>query len=293
MRFRIPFTFAPLDKLKKRSTVFKRYVGYKSKSKLGEYLTNADVPITREEYLSICVGGGVVSLLISFIFVSTILVVLNIQRALIIALGLSLFFSAFLFFIRVSYPKIYHNRKQKEIEKNLIPALEDMLVQLYSGVPLFTILVNISSSDYGELSQQFKRAVRQINAGLPQVEVLEDMGKRNPSEFFRRALWQISNGMRVGSDLTIVIEDTVKSLGEEQFIQIQDYGNKLNPVIMFYMLGAVILPALAITFLTIISSLVNLSSFLTKALFIVLFVIVLTLQIIFLGVIKSVRPSLL
>jgi len=218
---------------------------------------------------------------------------MQVERALVLALGFAFLFGGFVFFSRLIYPKVYNNRKQRNIERNLIPALQDMLVQLYSGVPLFTIMINISLADYEELSEQFKKAVKGINAGRPQIEVLEELGKDNPSEFFKKALWQISNGMRAGSDISIVIQDTVKSLSEEQYIQIQEYGNKLNPAIMFYMLSSVILPALAITFLTIISSIVGLSEALTQMIFLGMFVGVVVIQILFLGVIKSVRPSLL
>jgi len=191
------------------------------------------------------------------------------------------------------YPKLYSTRKQKELEKNLLSALDDMLVQLNSGVPLFDILVNISDSDYGVLSEEFKRIVKKINAGVPQATVLEMAGEANPSVFFRRTLWQISNGMRAGSDISIIVKDSIRSLNEEQLIQIQTYGNKLNPMIMFYMLVSVILPALSITFLIVISSLVNLGSSTTIRLFIGLFFGVMFMQIVFLGMIKSVRPSLL
>jgi len=123
--------------------------------------------------------------------------------------------------------------------------------------------------------------------------VVEEIGDKNPSIYFRRALWQISNGMRAGSDISIVIKDTIKSLNEEQLIQIQNYGNKLNPMIMFYMLSSVILPALAITFLTVITSLVNVSSQTAQLFFFMLFIFVMFIQVMFLGVIKSIRPSLL
>ena len=82
-------------------------------------------------------------------------------------------------------------------------------------------------------------------------------------------------------------------MNEEQLIQIQNYGNKLNPSIMFYMLSTIILPALAITFLTIISSMINLNKFTTMGMFAGLFVFVVVMQVMFLGVIKSIRPSLL
>jgi len=209
------------------------------------------------------------------------------------ALLISLAFSGLLFFSQLIYPRIYLTRRQKNIEKNLIPALQDVLVQLTSGVPLFSVLINISSADYGELSLEFKKAVKRINAGEAEQEVLEELSKTNPSVFFKRALWQISSGMQAGSDMTLVVRDSIKSLNEEQIIQIQNYGNKLNPLIVFYMLIAIIIPALSIVFLTIISSIIGLPKNTVTLIFMVMFVFVMLIQIMFLGIIRSKRPSLL
>jgi len=293
MKFKIPFMIGSTDKLKKRSVYFKKYIKYKKDSNLKKYLEISDSGVTREEYLAICIKGFLISLVSIFVFFSTIFVVIGISNAIVISLFLSILFSFFLTFSRLAYPKIYSTRREKEIEKNLIPALEDILVQLNSGIPLFNILINISSSDYSELSVEFKKIVRRINAGFPQAEVLELIGEKNTSPFFRRALWQISNGMKAGGDITIIIKDSIHVLEEEQLIQIQNYGNKLNPMIMFYMLISVIVPALSITFLTVISSIVNLTKSTTTVLFMVLFVFVVLVQIMFLGIIKSIRPSLL
>ncbi|MEK6854896.1 MAG: type II secretion system F family protein [Nanoarchaeota archaeon] len=293
MKFRIPLTFSSVDKLKQRSAFFKKYIKPKKSSKLQSILNNIDVELTREEYLSICLQGSVMAFAISLILSSTVLVLLKISSAFLLSLAVSLAFSIFIFLIRRIYPKVYDSRKQKDIESNLIPALQDMLVQLNSGILLFSILVNISSSGYGELSEEFKKIVRKINSGRPQVDVLEETGEINSSLFFRRTLWQISNGMRAGSDISIVLADSIKSLNEEQFIQIQNYGNKLNPTIVFYMLISVIVPALSITFLTIISSLVNLPEAITTGMFLGLFFFVMLVQVMFLGVMRSIRPSLI
>lgn len=293
MRFKIPFTFAPLDKLKKRSEFFKKFVKPKNNSSLQKYLRNSNIDVSREEYLAICMRGFFVSLVLLFVISSTILVLLRIGNALIFSLGLALLFSFFILFSRLVYPKIYDSRREREVDQNLIPALQDILVQLNSGIPLFSILINISSSDYGALSEEFQKIVKKINAGFSQIDVLEEAGEKNSSQFFRRALWQISNGMRAGGDIAIVIEESIRTLSEEQLIQIQVYGNKLNPTIMFYMLISVIIPALSITFLTIISSLVGLPQITTTLLFLGLFVFVVIIQIMFLGLIKSIRPSLL
>jgi hypothetical protein len=99
--------------------------------------------------------------------------------------------------------------------------------------------------------------------------------------------------MRAGSDMAMVIKDGVDNLAKEQAIQIQAYGSKLNPLIMFYMLLTVIIPALGITFFTIIASMLGLSGNLVKLIFIGIFFFVMIMQILFLGMIRTRRPSLL
>lgn len=293
MGFRIPFTISSIDKLRKRSAIFKKWIKYKKESQLKFYLENADLPLSREEYLAICIRGFVFTTAIFFVLLTTVFYIAGFGVALALSGGISILIGGFVYLSQSNFPKLYSNRRQKKIERNLISALQDILVQLNSGVPLFSILINISSSDYGVLSEEFKKIVKKINAGRPQIDVLEEVGERNPSIYFRRTLWQMSNGMRAGSDLSIVIKDSIRSLEEEQLIQIQNYGNKLNPMIMFYMLVAVILPALAVTFLTILSSMINLPPDLTMMMFGGLFAFDAFVQIMFLGVIRSLRPSLL
>ena len=293
MKFRIPLTISSIDKLRKRYRFFKFPKKYKKPSKLQQYLSKIDLEITESEYLSICYGSSVFSFIIFYALSSTILVLTKVSLPFLYSAGIALVFAFFVMFSQMIYPKVFDSRRVKDIERNLIPALQDVLVQLNSGIPLFNILINIASSDYGPLSDEFKRAVKKINSGFPQIEVLEELSERNSSNFFKRTLWQISNGMRAGSDISIVIEESIKTLTEEQLLQIQNYGNKLNPLIMFYMVISVIIPALSIAFLTIISSMAGLPESLTTMLFISVFVFVMIVQIMFLGIIRSTRPSLL
>ncbi len=293
MKFHIPFTIANLDRLRKRHKFFKSLIKHKKKSNLQYNLDNCDTQITREEYLNVVLTSFSLFFIVLTVILTTLLALLSVKLFFVWGPLIALLFALFVFYSQLVYPKIYSVRKQRDIERNLIAACEDMLVQLNSGIPLFSILVNISSSNYGALSNEFKKAVRRINAGLPEEEVLEELGEQNSSIFFRRTLWQISNGMKAGSDISIVIKDGIKSLEEEQIIQIQNYGNKLNPLIMFYMLISIIMPALAITFLTVIASLINLSKFTAILLYLGLFVFVILVQIMFLGIIKSSRPTLI
>jgi len=291
MKFKIPFNPSSLDKSIKKSKGITKFIKYKSDSKLGDYLENAGIDITREQYLGVCIRN----LIFSFIFVSmffvTVLFFFNINPF--FGFLIALLFSGFIFFSQMIYPRVFSKKREKDIEKNLMSALQDMLVQLNSGIPLFTLMVNISTTNYGELSIEFQKAVRKINTGIHEIDVLDELGKKNTSVFFKRVLWQISNGLRAGSDMSIVIKDSITVLGDEQMIQIQNYGNKLNPLVVFYMLMSVIIPALSVTFLTIISSMISLSENMIIMIFVSLFLFVVLIQIMFLGVIKSSRPGLL
>jgi pilus assembly protein TadC len=292
MTFHIPLTIASLNRLKIKSKKYVKIFKVKRESKLKEYLIKAEVDISREQYLGIVARTAVIFSIATYIFLSTIIYLARQGNPFLVPLIPAIAVGVFTSFSQINYPKVISERQQKGIERNLLPAMEDMLVQLSSGVPLFTILVNLSSSGYGELSLEFKKAVKKINAGFPQIEVIEELGKKNSSLLFRKALWQISNGMKAGSNITEVVKDIIHSLNEEQYLQLQTYGNKLNPLIMFYMLISIILPALAITFLTIISSVVNLEQAVTIGMFIGLYVISVLIQIMFLGAIRTSKPSL-
>jgi flagellar protein FlaJ len=257
------------------------------------YLENANVDMTREEYLAIVLRGTIFAFFISLVSLTTIFFILSLSNPFLLGFVFCLLITFGVFAMQAGYPALYDSRKQRNIEKNLVSALNDIYVQLNSGIPLFSILVNISNSDYGELSVEFKKAIKKINAGVPEIQVLEEMGEKNASPYFRRALWQLSNGMRAGSDISIIIKESIKSLNEEQSIQIQKYGSRLNPLIMFYMLSSVIVPALSITFLTVISSVIGLPPAQTKLTFYGLFLAVVVFQVMFIGMIKSIRPSLL
>jgi len=293
MKFKIPFTSSSIEKLKSRSRPFSSRFQHKKDSILETYLRWVDVNLTREEYLGITLRSFVNLFLILFIIFNVILLVIGVGFFYLIAAGFAALFAGFVSFGQLAYPRVFVSKKEKDIEKNLIFVLEDVLIQLNSGIPLFDILTNISNSNYGELSVEFKKAIKRIGSGKPEAEVLAELSANSHSVFFKRTLWQISNALNAGSDMSAIIRENISTLNEEQMIQIQNYGNKLNPLIMMYMLISVIVPALSVSFMTVIASMIGLEENLTMGLFFGLFTMVFFFQIMFLGMIKSKRPSLL
>ena len=173
------------------------------------------------------------------------------------------------------------------LEADLLNSLQHMLVEIKSGVPLFNSMVSISD-DYGEVSEEFRKVVKEINAGKSEIKALEEASRRNPSLYFRRTLWQLTNSIKAGSDIGDTLEAIVHNLTQEQIIEIRKYGQELSPYTLIYMLIAVIMPTLGITFLIILSSFAGIE--IPKLTFPVIIIGLAIFQYFFMGIIKTKRP---
>jgi len=196
-------------------------------------------------------------------------------------------FSTFIFFYLIQYPNLVAARRMRVLESDLLSALQHMLIEIKSGVPLFNSMISISV-DYGEISEEFKKMVKEINAGKSEMAALEESSRRNPSLYFRRTLWQLTNSIKAGSDIGNALEAIVHNLTQEQIIAIRKYGQELSPYTLIYMLIAIIMPTLGITFLIILSSFAGLE--IPKLIFPLIIIALAVFQYFFMGVIKTKRP---
>jgi len=171
----------------------------------------------------------------------------------------------------------------------LLDSLEHILIEIKSGVPLFNAMIGVTEG-YGEVSDEFRIVVKEINAGIPEIKALEKASLRNPSLYFRRSLWQITNAMKAGSDVASALEAIVNNLTQEQIIAIRRYGQELSPFTLMYMLIAVIMPTLGITFLIILSSFAGLK--IPDFLFPLILLVLTIFQYFYMGIIKTKRPAL-
>lgn len=292
---KLPFTFLPTRAIYKASRPF---LSAARKTLpmfpfLGMDLRQAGYKESSDRYMAMCMFASLMFFIFSGVFMLIILLAAKVENPLPVSALISLIFSFFVFIQQILYPKMLLRKRVRAIERNLMPALQNILIQLNSGVPVFNILVNISAGNYGDLSGEFEKAVKEINAGMSQIEALEQMGSNNPSMLFRRAIWQLANGMKAGADMGAVMGEIINALNEQQVIQIQNYGAQLSPLAMFYMLMAVIVPSLSVTFIIVIASFISLAPEMVKMIFWGLLAIVIFMQMMFLGIIKSRRPNLL
>lgn len=250
-------------------------------------LIQAQVDMTPRRYASV----AFVSATVNFIFIALIVILAGFatRRELVllgIFAGLVVLFASF--FTILFYPGVIARRRTRDLEANLIPAMRQLLINIKSGVPLFQAMTSVSTG-YGPVSREFAKMVEQMNAGVAQTDALNEASKRNPSFRFRRVLWQISNALKVGSDVGNAIEEMINELTKERVAEIQRYGQELNPWVMIYMVMAVVLPSLGITMMIIIMSFMNVLIPITV--FPAVFIFLAVFQLFFISFVKSRRPQ--
>ncbi len=189
----------------------------------------------------------------------------------------------------IAFPKITVAKKSRALEAELIPATRQLMIELKSGVPLFNAMASVSS-DYGEVSREFQKITKKINSGVHEINALADATRENPSTKFRKVLWQISNALKVGSDVAKALEIIIKELEKDKVDQIRKYGQELSPWTMAYMMVAVVLPSLGITMLIVITSFIG--GGLPKITLPLLLVGLVGFQIFFINFVSTRRPSI-
>lgn len=120
-------------------------------------------------------------------------------------------------------------------------------------------------------------------------KALENAVAYSPSEKFRKILFHLNNALKLGIDITEPLSNVLEEITKEQELEIKKYGKKLNTIIIFYMLAAVVMPSIGMTLFIVVSSFINfklgLGSFLVVLMFLAL------LQLMFISIFKSVRPT--
>lgn len=194
----------------------------------------------------------------------------------------------FSFYSSLYLPKVKGMKRAKEIERELPYALRHLLIEVKSGIPLYNGLVAISEK-YGTASQEIRDIVEQINTGKSEIEAIEESIFKSPSYNFRRAFWQILNSLKTGTDIETSLEATVDDIIKQQLISIKKYGQELNPMTLMYMMVAIILPSLGITFLIVLSMFAG--GGIGSELLIAIIVGLAIFQAFFINVIKEKRPN--
>jgi len=202
-------------------------------------------------------------------------------------------FLVFPFFFAIIAFYFYHlidfkiRKLEREINKELVFAGRFLIIELQSGIPLFKAFENMMHN-YEFVGLYFAEITEKVSMGTSMEDAIGEVAENNPSSNLRKILWQVLNSMKTGSDVAHSLSSVVDQLVREQDIQVKEYGRKLNPLAMFYMMIAIIVPTLGVMMIVVLATFLGFSLSLTM---LIAFAIVIGFfQILFLGIIKSNRP---
>ena len=219
-------------------------------------LLQADINLSPEQFIK---KSLITALIVSITLTLTSLMVfykLNIFLLLSLLLLPVFFIGVFFFFMHS--PKARSNKVVREIDSEIVYAGRFLLIELSSGTPLFDAIRNVSYA-YPTIGKYFKKMVDKAETGTPIEQAMNEVSEITPSDNFRKVLFQILNSMKTGGDVSKALESITEQISKEQLIKIKEYGKKLNPMVLFYLLIAVILPSLGVTILSLMSTFTGLT----------------------------------
>ena len=191
------------------------------------------------------------------------------------------------------YPDALIIKRQRKIDYELVFAGRHIVIALKSGLPLFDSLVGITKG-YGEVSIEFNKIVEKVTLGTPVSQAIREIAQNNPSKYFVRVVMQIANSLATGADVGNSMEAVLDQIAEEQKIQLKEYGQKLTPFVMFFMIFGIIMPSIGVVLLTVLFSVVSAGVVgLTSYILFLVLGLILVVQFLFLGMIESSRPKYL
>ena len=252
-------------------------------------LRTAHIPKTTEQFVkrSLITGlyGGAFTAIISFFMLAKMI------GTKVAPVMLGGFAAGFIFIVAFSLqtPKGIIKKREKEINREVLFAGRYLLVKMESGSPLFNSLIDASKSN-SKISKYFLEIVQEIDTGTPIETALDNAREYNASEKFKKILWQILAALKTGTEVTSTLRSTLKTIANEQMIEIKEYGKKLNSLMLFYMVLACIVPSLGVSLFIIIASFLNLA-ILPAHLFAALFGLF-AIQLFFIIMIRASRPAI-
>jgi len=197
---------------------------------------------------------------------------------------LPVFFMYFLKYVDVKIEKV-----KKRIDEEIIFAGRFLIIELESGVPIHKVFEDMERN-YEVIGFYFGEIINKVYLGTNIEDAINETLMISPSPNLRRILWQVLNSLKTGTDIGPSLNSVIDQIAREQDIDIKEYGKKLSPIAMFYMMISIIVPSLGITMLVVLATFMGLK--VTMPFFIVIAVFIGMIQFMFLSMIRSSRPAM-
>lgn len=191
----------------------------------------------------------------------------------------------------IRYPQLKRKKQYNDLNLELPYALRHMGTELKSGKGLYDTLTTISNSNYGSLSQEYKRVLEEIKYGTSNEKALQNMVERVNSEGLKRTIQQIITTLKVGGNLASSLNIIAEDITFDMQIKLKEYSQKLNGFILIYTFIAILGPVILLIMLMAASTVMG--DIVPGSLILVLYGFFFPLIVVFLGVlIQKLEPKI-
>ena len=209
---------------------------------LEKELESANMLYTPTQYLGVVTTAAIIIAALAIIIGSLVLkfVGQNILGGLL--LGIIIFLISFGFGLLI--PNYLAQKRGSEIDRVLPFALRHMATEIHAGVSLVKTFKVIADSNYGVLSEEFGKTIKEIEGGASTEDALENMASRVKSEALRSALVHTLRSLRTGGKLSDIIVDIAEDVAFEARLRIKEFAEKMNFMGVLFVVFGIVLPVL-------------------------------------------------
>ncbi len=204
----------------------------------------ANIPFTGLQYLAFILVLSLTLSIAVFVLSIPFFVVKAPRLALVGPIAIAFFTFALVYVFGRSYPRSRARSRSKAAEKHLPFALRHLAVEIRAGMGLYQAMRAVAEADYGILSEEFKRTLKEIDEGKSTEVALTNLAMRMQSKGIRRAIANILRAVRIGGNLSDAIMNVANDVSFEQRMRVASYGEKLNFFSVIFMFMAVVFPVM-------------------------------------------------
>ncbi len=162
--------------------------------------------------------------------------ILNILTSFVIIILLNLFI--------ISYLSLKADSRRTALESMLPDFLSLVSSNVRSGMPLDQALWQAGKPEFGVLGKETKEAVKEAFSGKPLEKALIDLGNKFNSMLFRRILKILTQSIKSGGEVAVVLEETANEARETFIVKRDIRANLLVYIIFLFFAAAIGVPFL-------------------------------------------------
>ena len=144
--------------------------------------------------------------------------------------------------IAIKWPSSVARKRGQAIDKDLAFALRQMATEVRAGVGIHKTMKSVVDANYGVLSEEFDRTLKDIEKGVNTEDALTALADRSPSENLSKAVRHIIRALKTGGDLSAIIEGIAEDVAFELRMKMRDFVERLNLIGLFYMMIGIVFP---------------------------------------------------